>query len=392
MEIKLSKRLGELTPYAFARIHEVVEQLKRQGVDVIDFGVGDPVEPTPKIIREALKKAVDEHAASGYPSYIGADKFRNAVVVWMKRRFGVDIDSEREVCASIGSKEAVFNFAEAFINPGDVVLAPNPGYPPFARGTRFAEGEVYYLNLLEKNNFLPDLESIPRTILGRAKILWINYPNNPTGAIAPRSFFEKVVEFGHKNKIIIASDEAYSENYYESPPPSMLEISKEGVVVFQSLSKRSCMTGYRVGWVAGDSKIVDGFKKLKTNIDSGTPTFIQDAAVVALSDEKHVEELRRLYKDKRDIMVEVFKSIGLPGCRCEATLHMWQKVPDGMKSESFAKKLLDPKIAVVTTPGSFISEDAKFGNPGEGYVRLSLVPSVDECKKAADRIRNSLTL
>lgn len=387
MKIRLSDRLNELTGYPFAEIDKMVGELKAKGIEVIDFGVGDPTEPTPQIVRDAIKRGVDARANSGYPCYVGSDDFRQAIASWMRRRFNVSIDPQTEICASIGAKEAVFNFPEAFINPGDAVLVPNPGYPPYTRGTRFAEGRVHYLNLLPENNFLPDLNSVPKDILEKTKILWINYPNNPTGAGAPRSFFAEVVELGHRHGIIIASDEAYTENYYSAPPPSILEFAKEGVVAFSSLSKRSCMTGYRVGWVAGDEKIISAFKKLKTNIDSGTPTFIQDAAIAALSDESHVENLRRLYKKKRDIIVEAFADKGLKKCSPDATLYIWQKVPEGLTSVQFAEKLLDPKIAVLTTPGSWISERTKDGNPGEGFIRLALVPTVEECEKAAAKIK-----
>lgn len=388
MDIKISQRLSGLAGYPFAEIDKKVSSLKAAGVDVIDFGVGDPAEPTPEIVRVAIKRGVDVHASGGYPSYIGSLDFRNAISSWTKKRFGVDLDPAEEICASIGSKEAVFNFPKAFLNAGDCVLAPNPGYPPYSRGTMFAGGETYYLNLKPENNFLPNLSAIPAAILKKAKILWINYPNNPTGATAPISFFKRAVEFGHRHNIIIASDEAYSENYYENDAPSSaLQVSKDGVVVFNSLSKRSCMTGYRVGWIAGDKKIVTAFKKLKTNIDSGTPTFIQDAAIAALSDETHVENLRELYKKKRDIMVSAFTAKGLKECRPSATLYIWQFVPKDMTSAEFAEKLLDPKIAIVVTPGNFISEKTKEGNPGEGFVRLALVPTIGECEKAAERIK-----
>lgn len=389
MKTKLSQRLSELTGYAFAEVDRKVAELKGRGVDVIDFGVGDPTEPTPEIIRAALKRGVDAHASGGYPSYIGSREFRGTVAAWTKRRFGAELDPETEISATIGSKEAVFNFPEAVIDPGDVVLVPNPGYPPYARGTRFAEGQVHFLNLLPENGFLPDLDAVPPDVLRRAKLLWINYPNNPTGACAPRGFFEKAVAFGRKHGIIVASDEAYTENFYGAPPPSILEFGREGVIAFQSLSKRSCMTGYRVGWVAGDREIVGAFKKLKTNVDSGTPLFIQDAAVAALGDESHVEELRGLYRKKRDLIVDAFVAAGLPECRPEATLYIWQRVPEGETSASFAERLLGPAIAIVVTPGSMVSERAPAGNPGEGYVRLALVPTLNQCEEVARRLARS---
>ena len=386
MAFRASKRLSELTGYAFAEIDRKVAELKAGGVEVADFGVGDPTEPTPAVVREAVKRGVDARATSGYPSYVGAGEFREAIAAWSRRRFGVTLDPATEISASIGSKEAVFNFPEAVIDPGDFVLVPNPGYPPYSRGTRFAEGQVHYLNLLPENGFLPDLDAIPADVLKKAKLLWINYPNNPTGAVAPRAFYEKAVAFGKKHGIVVASDEAYTENFYGEAPPSVLEFAREGVIAFQSLSKRSCMTGYRVGWVAGDREIVGAFKKLKTNIDSGTPTFIQDAAIAALSDESHVEGLRSLYRKKRDLICDAFVAAGLPECRPEATLYVWQKVPEGYTSLSFAERLLDPEIAAVVTPGNWISEETPAGNPGEGFVRLALVPTVDRCEEVARRI------
>ncbi len=388
--VKISKRLSELTGYPFAEIDKKVARLRSAGTHVIDFGVGDPTEPTPEIVRAAIKEYVDVRATSGYPSYIGSHEYRTAIAAWTMRRFGVALDPEKEISASVGSKEAVFNFPEAIIDPGDVVIVPNPGYPPYARGTRFAEGQVHFVNLRADRGFLPDLDSIPADVLRRAKLMWVNYPNNPTGAVCDLSFYKKVAEFGRKHDIIIASDEAYTENYYGDAPHSMLEVAKEGVIAFQSLSKRSCMTCYRVGWVAGDAEIVSAFKKLKTNIDSGTATFIQDGAIAALSDETHVASLRELYKKKRDIIVDAFVAAGLPECRSAATLYIWQRVPTGMSSLEFAEKLLDPSIAVVATPGNWISESTPEGNPGEGFVRLALVPTIEECEQAGERIRKKL--
>jgi LL-diaminopimelate aminotransferase len=290
--------------------------------------------------------------------------------------------------SSIGAKEAIFNFPETFIDPGDYTLALNPGYPAWSRGTHFAEGKTYFLNLLPENNFLPDLRSIPRKVLKRAKLLWINYPNNPTTAFPTREFYEEVLEFGEKHGIIIASDESYTENYYDEPPMSILQLKKEGVVVFQSLSKRSNMTCYRVGWVAGDRRIIEAYKKVKPNIDSGTATFIQDAAIAALKDEKHVEELRADYRKKRDILIEALTSIGLPKCEPKGTIYIWQKVPEGYTSVEFAKKLLEKEVAVVTTPGNWLSQEACGVNPGEGFVRFAIVPPLSKVKEAAKRIKN----
>lgn len=387
MGVNSSEIIKGLGNYAFAEVDKEVEKLKAKGIAPIDFGVGDPINPTPQFIRDACKDALDKRSTAGYPSYIGDIKFREKVSKWNKERFNITLDPNTEITSSIGSKEAIFNFPNAFINPGDYVLVPNPGYPPYKRGTQFAHGRVYFMNLLPENNFLPDLESIPSDIIKKAKIMWINYPNNPTTAIATPEFYKKVIKFCQDNDIILASDEPYSENYYDIKPTSALEISKKGVVVFQSLSKRSNMTTYRVGWVCGDSEIIAAFKKLKTNIDSGTPTFIQDAAIAALDDEKHVEEFRDDYKIKRDLMIDAFNSIGLEECRPEGTIYIWQKCPKNMTSVEFATLLLKEDIAVVCTPGAWISDEAHGINPGEGYVRFALVPTVKEVKEAAKRIK-----
>lgn len=387
MEITASKRLQSIGAYAFAEVDKEVEKLKALGITPIDFGVGDPTVPTPEIVRKATQKGVIARKSSGYPSYIGALEFRQAIAQWMQRRFGVSMEPATEISSTIGSKEAVFNFPEGVVNPGDVVIIPTPGYPPYTRGTLFAEGVPYYVPLLPENNFLIDLKSIPDEICKKAKILWINYPNSPSGAVAPLSYLKEVVEFGQRNNIIIASDEAYSEIYFKEPPHSILEVTKEGVIVFNSFSKRSAMTCYRVGWVAGDKWIIDIFKKVKTNVDSGTATFIQDGAVAALSDETHVEKMREEYRIKRDVLVDAFRRIRLPDCTPEATIYLWQKVPQGMTSVDFAKKLLLPDIAIVTTPGAWISDKTANGlNPGEGYVRFALVPSIKDTKEAAKRI------
>ncbi len=385
MKIEPSKRIKSIGSYAFADVDNEVAKLRKQGITPIDFGVGDPKDPTPGFIRNDCKRAIDKRKDSGYPSYIGSLEYREAIAKWTQKRFKITLDVEKEICSNIGAKEAVFNFHEGFINPGDCVLIPNPGYPPYERGTLFAEGKPYFLNLVAENKFLPDLSSVPKDIVKKSKLLWINYPNNPTGAMATKEFLKEAIDFGRDNGIIIGSDECYSEIYFEEKPLSILELTREGVFAVQSLSKRSAMTSYRVGWLAGDESIISVFKKVKTNIDSGTPQFIQDAAIAALSDEKHVEEFRFSYKKKRNVICDAFKSIGLKDCRPDATLYIWQKIK--CSSVEFAKKLLQKHVAIVTTPGNWISTESDGVNPGEGYVRLALVPSMEECKKAAERIR-----
>ncbi|MCR4325699.1 MAG: aminotransferase class I/II-fold pyridoxal phosphate-dependent enzyme [Patescibacteria group bacterium] len=387
MKIEPSEKLASLPPYAFAEIGKKVEELRALGVHPIDFGVGDPSEPTPDFVIQSLADGGKKHASSGYPSYIGSRRYREAAAGYMRRRFGVSLDPEREICATVGSKEAVFNLPEGFINPGDFVICPSPGYPPMKTGTVFAGGVPFFVPLLAENDFLIDYESIPESVANRAKILWLNYPNSPTGAIAGREYYKGLVEWAHRNEILIAADEGcYIDIYFDEPPPSILEVSREGIIAFYSLSKRNNMTGYRVGFVCGDERVIDVFKSLKTNIDSGVPDFVQEAAISALADEEHVENMRRLYRDKRDILLPALREAGLETSASDATFYLWQKVYGD--DVEFAKKLLDPSIAIVVTPGSLISDTCDGGlNPGKGYVRFALMPSLEEVREAAKRLR-----
>jgi len=388
MEIKAAKRISALPVYAFKLVKDAVAELEAKGITPIDFGVGDPAIPTPALIREATKVALDERASSGYPSYIGELAFREAVAKWSQRRFGLNLDPKTEISSTIGSKEGIFNFHEAFVNPGDTVIIPSPGYPPYSRGTWFSEGKTWFYPLDEENGFLPDLEAIPADVAEAARIIWINYPNSPSGVSPSLDFYKRVYQWTQKHNIILASDEAYSEFYFgDEQPPTALQAGRDGVIVFNSLSKRSAMTGYRVGWVAGDERIVEVFRKMKTNTDSGTPTFIQDSAIAAFGDETHVDEMREQYRVKRDLMTAAFEKAGLKVNSPEGTLYIWQRVPTGMTSQEFASELMKPEIAVVTTPGNLIAEEVDGGrNPGEGYVRLALTPTIENVKIAAERI------
>lgn len=388
MSIQPSQRIRSIGGYAFAEVDKLVGELKAQGVGVIDFGVGDPTIPTPAFIREAAKQALDARASAGYPSYIGQTEFRRAAADWLNRRFRLALDPETQVTSTIGSKEAVFHLHEGFVDPGDVVIIPSPGYPPYARGTLFAEGRPFFVPITADNDFLPDLGAIPADVRRRAKVMWINYPNSPSGKIAPPEFFKRAIDFGRTHDVLIASDEAYIDIYFTPESPhSILEYGLEGVAAFFSLSKRSAMTGWRVGFVAGDPAVVAVLRKVKTNIDSGTPQFIQDAAAAALGDETHVAQMRDEYRVKRDILCDALVRIGLADCRPESTLYVWQRVPPGMTSAEFAKRLLAPEIALVVTPGAWISDTTFDGrNPGEGYVRLALVPSVAQTREAAERL------
>jgi LL-diaminopimelate aminotransferase len=386
-----AERVRTLPAYPFALIDEEVEKLRRAGVQPVDFGVGDPTIATPSLVRERLKAAVDERASSGYPSYVGSREFRAAAAAWMKRRFGVALDPETEVTTTIGSKEGIFHFPLGFVDPGDVVLCPSPGYPPYARGTRFAGGTPFFLPLTRANGYLPDLDAVPRDVAARARILWLCYPNAPTGAVAPDGFLAEAVAWGRERGILVVNDEAYSDLHFaKRAPGSILEHGTEGVVAFFSMSKRSAMTGWRIGWTAGDAQAIATFRKVKTNIDSGTPTFIQDAAVAALADESHVEAMRRHYREKRDVLAAAFREMGFEDCAPEATIHYWQRLPDGVDALAFARRLLDPAVAVVCTPGPWIAEECFDGTqPGMGHVRFSMVPSLDDTRRACAAMKRS---
>jgi LL-diaminopimelate aminotransferase len=389
-DIPTARRVRDLGAYAFAEVDRQVQELKKAGIEPTDFGVGDPTDPTPTLVREACKEALDRRATYGYPSYIGDISFREAASDWIHRRFGVRLDPATEITSTIGSKEAIFHFPLGFLDPGDVAIGPTPGYPPYARGTAFAGGEPYHVPLRKENGFLPDLTEIPESVWEKAKILWLCYPNSPTGAMATRDLYEQALTYSRKYGTLVVSDEAYTDIYFsEERPLSLIEVVREGAVSFFSLSKRSAMTGYRVGFLAGDPSIVEVFRKVKTNIDSGTPTFVQDAAVAALADEDHVARMRQEYRDRRDVLVDALRDAGLPECRPDAALYVWQEAPAGVSDLQLAKALLSPDVAIVTTPGTWIAEPTVAGeNPGEGRVRFALVPSMEATRAAAERIRS----
>ncbi len=390
MQIIGSKRLESLGAYAFDAIDRKVQALREQGLAPVDFGVGDPTLPAPELVRRATAAGIETYKCSGYPPYAGMPEYRTAVAEWTKRRFGVDLDPATEVIGTVGSKEAIFNFAEAILDPGDLVISPDPGYPPYERGTLFAEGKVHLLPLDPDNNFMPDYESIPEDVARKAKIFWLTHPNSPTGAVASAEYLKGWIEFCRSHDIIAACDEAYTEIYFGDPPHSALEFGLEGVIVFQSLSKRSAMTSYRIGWCAGDERIVSLFRKVKTNVDSGAPWFVQAGAIAALSDEVHVAEFRDGYRRQRDVLVDAFEAAGLPRSEPAATLYIWQRCPDGMSAVELAERLLDPKIAAVTLPGPALSSRPDATPREIDYIRLALVPSFDDCARVAASIAEHL--
>ncbi len=388
MEIRPSQRLQSLKGYAFAELQERVRELRAQGHEVIDFGVGDPTSPTPSLVREACQRAVDARAGAGYPCYEGSSELREAAAAWVSRRCRAALDAGSEVTSTIGSKEAICNFHEAVVDPGDVVLCPSPGYPPYVRGAQLAEGVPFHVPVWAESDMLPDLSFVSDEIAERARLLWLCHPHAPSGRCLTLKELENIYSWAAEREIIVASDEAYIDFYFDrEPPPSMLEVSTDGVLAFYSLSKRSSMTGYRVGFAAGDARLVEALRTIKTNVDSGVPWFIEDAAIAALSDEAHVNELRGTYKRNRDAICRAAISAGLERCASQGTIYVWQRVPEGMSALDFAHRLLEPPLPLVVTPGPWLSEPLRDGrNPGEGYVRFALVPPPETVDKAAEKL------
>ncbi len=378
-----SERLEKLPPYLFVELDRLKAEAKARGVDVIDLGVGDPDLPTPSHIVQAAVEAVKKPENHHYPSSVGMRAFREAAARWIKERFGVELDPDREVVTLIGSKEGIAHFPLAFVNPGDVVLVPTPSYPVYHIGTLFAGGETYYLPLLAENNFLPDLEAIPQEVLSRAKILWLNYPNNPTAAVADLDFFSRVVEFARKHGLIVAHDAAYTELYFDDfRPPSILQVdgAKDVAIEFHSLSKTYCMTGWRIAFAVGNEKLISGLTKVKNNVDSGAFQAVQEAGIAALSgDQKCVEEFRQIFKERRDVVVEGLKNLGFALDPPKATFYVWARVPEGYTSADFCAKLLQ-EAGIVVTPGN------GFGDPGEGFFRIALTVDKERLKEALARI------
>jgi len=385
MTFEFSERLKALPPYLFAELDRRKQKKMEEGVDVIDLGVGDPDLPTPEPIVEALREAARDPENHRYPSYTGMKAYREAVAAWYERRFGIDLDPDKEVIALIGSKEGIAHFPLAFVNPGDVVLCPEPAYPVYRIGTIFAGGEPYDLPLREENDFLPDLGSVPSEVLDRAKIIWINYPNNPTSADATEDFYRDLVKWAKKHGLIIASDNAYSEIYTgDRKPISILQIegAKEVAVEFHSLSKTYNMTGWRIGMAVGNEELIRGLGKVKTNVDSGQFNAVQRAAIVALNmPDEELDKLRSIYRDRRKVMTAALRKIGLEPLESDVTFYVWTKVPEGYSSSEFVGRLID-EAGVVCTPGS------GFGPSGEGFFRISLTVPTDRLEEAANRIEN----
>jgi succinyldiaminopimelate transaminase len=373
----VSPVLSETGTYPFVKLDEAKRRLLAEGVELIDFGKGDPREPTDPRIRRALAESLTE--ISSYPLAEGLPELRAAVAAWCGRRFGVTVDPDTEVVPTSGSKVASLLLAQVLVDRDSekrLVVTTEPGYPVPDRGAAFAGADVLQLPLLAENSFLPDLEAVEAETWARAAIVWINYPNNPTGAVAPLDFHARLAELSRENDFLVASDEAYTELWFDEPPHSALEVRELGnVCVFNTLSKRSSMTGYRSGFVAGDAELIRALKQFRPSVGTAPQEFVQLASVVAWEDEEHVERARDAYRRKRDVLVAVLEGKGIRIAGGSATMYLWLEVPDGDRSDEFAERLLEHGLVV--SPGSF------FGPAGEGYWRMALVPTEDECRRAA---------
>lgn len=384
MAFEIPRRLQTLPPYLFVDIDRKKRAAREAGKDVIDFGIGDPDTPTPDFIIERMNRAMRIPANHRYPRGDGSNEFRAAMAEFFRRRYGVGLDPDREIAAVIGTKEGIGHLPLAVLNPGDVALIPDPAYPVYFAGTVFAGGTPYILPLREDHDWLPNLGEVPPDIRNRAKLLFINYPNNPTGAIAPRGFFEQVVRFAQQHGWIVASDAAYNEMYFDQPVPSIFEIAgaREVAVEFHSLSKTFNMTGWRLGFVAGSADVVAALNRIKANLDSGPFTAIQEAGIEAYSgiDRPEIVALRSMYRERAALLADGLAQFGFRVRPLHATFYLWVGVPRGYTSMSLATRLLD-EAAVVCIPGT------GFGSNGEGYVRFALTVDTDRIRAALDRLR-----
>jgi LL-diaminopimelate aminotransferase len=382
--IRKATRINELPPYLFAEIDRRKREALARGVDLIDLGIGDPDIPTPSSVIERLIESASKPVNHRYPSSSGLAEFRQAVADWYQKRFNVKLDPGKEIVSLIGSKEGIGNMAVAFVNPGDVVLVASPCYPVYHIGTAFNGGKNYFLPLKKENHFLPELDSIPAEVAKQAKLLWINYPNNPTAAVADKDFFKRVVDFANEYNIIVCHDAAYTEMGYDGyRPMSFLEVegAKEVGIEFHSLSKTFNMTGWRIGMAVGNADLVGGLAQAKSNLDSGIFQAIQEAGIKALElGDKIVEPSRKIYQERRDILVDGLRAVGLECEKPRATFYVWVSTPGRLSSAEFTAKLLE-EAGVVTTPGN------GFGEAGERYVRFTVCVDKSKLKEVAERIR-----
>ncbi|MFA5113424.1 MAG: LL-diaminopimelate aminotransferase [Candidatus Margulisiibacteriota bacterium] len=384
--MKTAKRLDLIPPYLFVKIEEKKAELVKSGVDVIDFGIGDPDLPTPAHIIAKMREVLDSKEAANYPTSKGEFVFRKAVAKWYQKRFKVELNPRDEICCLIGSKEGIAHLPLCFIDPGDVALIPDPSYPVYKICTTLAGGEPYLLPLTAQNNFIPDLDRVPADILKRAKILFVNYPNNPTGAVCDKAFLEKAVAFARQNDLLLVSDLAYSEMGYDGyRPMSILELpgAKDVAIEFHSLSKTYNMTGWRIGMAVGNKAAVGALAKLKSNIDSGAFKAVQLAAIEALSGPQQcVEDNRQVFEERRNVLIDGLNSLGWKMARPQATFYMWVPVPKGETSASFTEKLLD-KCGILVVPGN------GYGPSGKGYVRFAITLPKERIAEAIQRLKKA---
>ena len=375
--MQLSPVLADLAQYPFARLDDWKAEAAARGIELIDFGMGDPREVTPLFIRDALVASVE--AVSSYPRATGLPELREAISGWIDRRFGVEVDAATEIVPTLGSKEAIFSFAQVALGEKRLVAIPEPAYPVYERGALFAGGAVASVPLRERQGWLPDLDAFDAW--DEIAVFWVCYPNNPTGAVAPLAFYEELADRAREHGFLLCSDEAYSELWFDEAPVSALQVAdRTNVVVFNTLSKRSSMTGYRSGFVCASAEIVAALRSFRPTVGTAPQEFVQRASIAAWSDEAHVEEVRALYARKRDTLLPALEQKGLRLAGSAATFYLWLDV--GEASEPFARRLLEHGI--VCAPGSF------FGPAGDGYARFALVPTQAECERAAEILRREL--
>lgn len=384
--MKVSERLEKIPPYLFAEIDRKISEARAKGIDIISLGIGDPDKATLAPIVAEMHKAIDNPKNHDYPPYNGTERFRKATAKWMKNRFGVELDADTEILANIGSKEAIAHIFFAFVDKGDYTLVPDPGYPVYGNATIFAGGTPYSMPLLAENNYLPDFDKIPEDVAKKSKLMFLNYPNNPTGATTDLEFFKKAVAFCKKYDILLCHDQAYCEMTYDGyVAPSVLEVegAKDVAIEFFSHSKSYNMTGWRVGWVCGNKEAVKALGTIKNNIDSGTFKAIQDAAAAAFEvDKSLIEDLNNMYQERRDVMENGLRELGWDIKSSKATFYLWLPVPKGMTSEEFVTVMLE-KAHVVVPPGN------GYGRHGEGYFRIALTKDVATIKEVLKRMKDA---
>ena len=383
--MKFASRIGRVPPYLFVEISRKIAEKKAQGIEVISFGIGDPDLPTPESILERLRETTLDQPNHRYPETDGLPEFRKATADWYQRRFGVSLDADNEVLALIGAKEGIGHVSLCFIEPGDVALVPDPGYPVYSVGTWFAGGECHWMPLLEENGFLPDLDAIPQDVAAKATVMWLNYPNNPTGAVADLDYFERVVEFAKRHEIAVMHDASYTEVAYGGyRPVSFMQTpgAFDMAVEFHSLSKSYNMTGWRVGMAVGNAEMIGALMAIKSNLDSGIPQAIQYMGIEAMRRPlDSMDERNAIFEGRLNRVISVLTGMGLQVVPPKASLYVWARVPDGYSSAEFTSLLLEERDIVVT-PGT------GYGPSGEGYIRLSLTIPEDDLQRGLDRLGN----